>query len=316
MYFNKQSYFYNKDILVVKFTFSIIIFFSFAINAQQLGDLNFVPKNTTKTFSQAQSPIVFIDEAHNNFHTMDGRYHPFVKILQSDGYLVRKNTAPFSAQSLADADILVISNALSAQNVKNWSLPNYSAFSRAEVEAVYQWVKSGGSLFLIADHMPFPKAAEDMAAIFGFQFNNGYVEDLKNEEQLFEIASGTLAAHPILKGIGVKEEINSVKAFTGQAFLSPPNAKPLLVFGDSAVSLMPKKSWKFPAGTPEISVKGWNQGATLEFDKGRIVVFGEAAMFTAQVSGKAKRKMGVIANGAEQNEQFLLNIMHWLSRKI
>ena len=39
-------------------------------------------------------------------------------------------------------------------------------------------------------------------------------------------------------------------------------------------------------------------------------------MFTAQVSGKEKMKMGVIAEGAEQNEQFLLNIMHWLSRKI
>jgi hypothetical protein len=126
---------------------------------------------------------------------------------------------------------------------------------------------------------------------------------------------GTLVAHPTLKGSGVKEEVKSVKAFTGQVFLSPPNAKPLLVFGDSAISLMPKKSWKFPDDTPQISVKGWNQGATLEFDKGRVVVFGEAAMFTAQVSGKAKRKMGVIAEGAEQNEQFLLNIMLWLSKE-
>lgn len=211
---------------------------------------------------------------------------------------------------------MIISNALNIKNVKNWSLPNYSAFSRDEIEAVYQWVKSGGSLFLIADHMPFPKAAEDMAAIFGFQFNNGYVEDLNNKKQLFEKNKGTLVAHPILKGTGVKEEIQFVKAFTGQAFLSPPNAKPLLVFGDSAISFMPKRSWEFPDDTPEVSVKGWNQGATLEFGKGRIVIFGEAAMFTAQVSGKAKRKMGVIAEGAEQNEQFLLNIMLWLSRAI
>jgi len=301
---------------VVKLISSFMIFMSLSIHAQQLGDINFKAKNTIKTFSPAESPVVLLDEAHHNFHTMDGRYRPFVDILQSDGYLVKKHKEIFTKKSLAHADILIISNALSVKNVEKWSLPNYSAFSRNEIEAVYQWVKNGGSLFLIADHMPFPKAAEDMAAIFGFQFNNGYVEDLTNKAQLFEKDKGTLLAHPILKGTGLKEEIKSVKAFTGQAFLSPPNAKPLLVFGDSAISYMPTKSWEFPDDTPEISVKGWNQGATLEFDKGRIVVFGEAAMFTAQVSGKAKRKMGVIAKGAEQNEQFLLNIMLWLSREI
>jgi len=293
-----------------------VIFISCSINAQQLGDTSFKAKNTSRTFSPANSPLVFLDEAHHNFHTMDGRYRPFVEILKSDGYLVKKNKEQFSKESLSGVDILIISNALSNKNVKNWSLPNYSAFSREEIEAVYQWVKKGGSLFLIADHMPFPKAAEDMAAIFGFQFNNGYVEDLDNKAQLFEKHKGTLVEHAILTGTGKKEEIKSVKAFTGQAFLSPPNAKPLLVFGDSAISLMPSKSWKFPDDTPEISVKGWNQGATLEFDKGRVVVFGEAAMFTAQVSGKAKRKMGVIAKGAEQNERFLLNIMLWLSKEI
>jgi hypothetical protein len=301
---------------VIKLINCFVVFISFSINAQQLGDTNFKPKNTTRTFSQAESPIVLLDEAHNNFHTMDGRYRPFVNILKSDGYLVKKNKELFTNEHLANVDILIISNALGKENVKDWSLPNYSAFTRDEIEAVYLWVKRGGSLFLIADHMPFPKAAADMAAIFGFHFNNGYVEDINNKAQLFDKDKGTLVEHPILKGTGVKEEIQSVKAFTGQAFLSPPNAKPLLVFGDSAISLMPSKSWEFPDNTPEISVKGWNQGATLEFDKGRVVIFGEAAMFTAQVSGKAKRKMGVIAEGAEQNEQFLLNIMLWLSREI
>lgn len=301
---------------MIKLLSSLMMFISLSINAQQLGDTSFKPKNTTRTFSASQSPVVLLDEAHHNFHTMDGRYRPFVDILESDGYLVEKQTEKFTKATLAHADILIISNALHIKNIENWDLPNYSAFSRDEVEAVYQWVKNGGSLFLIADHMPFPKAAEDMAAIFGFQFNNGYVEELTNKAQLFAVNKGTLLAHSILKGASIKEEITSVKAFTGQAFLSPPNAKPLLVFGDSAMSYMPTKSWGFPDDTPEISVEGWNQGATLEFDKGRIVIFGEAAMFTAQVSGKERMKMGVIAEGAEQNEQFLLNIMHWLSRKI
>ncbi len=289
---------------------------SVSANANQLGDGNFEPRNKTRTFSKDKSPVVFLDEAHHNFHTMNGRYQAFSKILKSDGYLVKANKALFSESSLKDVDILVISNALNAQNVKNWDLPNYSAFTRGEIEAVYHWVKNGGSLFLIADHMPFPKAAEDLADIFGFQFNNGYVEELQNKEQLFQKSNASLVEHEILTGMNNNESIDVVKAFTGQAFLSPPNAKPLLVFGDSAVSFMPARSWKFPEDTPEITVKGWHQGATLEFHQGRIVVFGEAAMFTAQVSGESKMKMGVIAKGAERNEQFLLNIMHWLSRKL
>ena len=46
---------------------------------------------------------------------------------------------------------------------------------------------------------------------------------------------------------------------------------------------------------------------------GRLAVFGEAGMFTAQLAGDNKRKMGMTAPGAEENYQFLLNVMHWLT---
>jgi hypothetical protein len=41
------------------------------------------------------------------------------------------------------------------------------------------------------------------------------------------------------------------------------------------------------------------------------VVFGEAAMFSAQVQG-GKTQMGMNAPDAKQNPQFLLNVIHWL----
>ena len=46
---------------------------------------------------------------------------------------------------------------------------------------------------------------------------------------------------------------------------------------------------------------------------GKAAFFGEAAMFTAQVTGKEREPMGMNAPGAEQNLQFVLNVMHWLS---
>jgi hypothetical protein len=47
----------------------------------------------------------------------------------------------------------------------------------------------------------------------------------------------------------------------------------------------------------------------------RVAFFGEAAMFSArfQVIGTERRPMGMNAPGAEQNFQFVLNVMRWLA---
>jgi hypothetical protein len=51
----------------------------------------------------------------------------------------------------------------------------------------------------------------------------------------------------------------------------------------------------------------------MKVGKGRVAVFGEAAMFSAQLDGP-RQPMGMNAPGAEQNHQLLLNVMHWLSQ--
>ena len=57
-------------------------------------------------------PRVFLDEAHNNFHTASGRYKPFADLIGSDGYQVTPNKQKFSKETLKGCDVLVISNAL------------------------------------------------------------------------------------------------------------------------------------------------------------------------------------------------------------
>ncbi|BBN81484.1 hypothetical protein PA25_14690 [Pseudoalteromonas sp. A25] len=293
----------------------IAVIFCITGHAAQIVDTNFTPKNKSKTIFD--NNVVLIDEAHNNFHTLDGRYQPFAKVLRSDGYIVKKNTQKFTLESLNNADVLVIANALSDKNVHNQDLPNFSAFTRDEVEAVYNWVKKGGSLMLIADHLPWPKASDELASIFGFQFNNSYVEVLGNTAQYFELSDGSLAQHEISKGFSETQSISKVRGFMGQAFLIPPSAKPLLVFSKEAIAYMPSKAWQISDETPVISATGWYQGATLKFHKGRVAVFGEAGMFTAQIDidDDGEWKMGLATKGAEQNEQFLINTMHWLSKK-
>jgi hypothetical protein len=118
--------------------------------------------------------------------------------------------------------------------------------------------------------------------------------------------------HPITNGRNMDERIDSVATFTGQAFQVKGDIAPLLVFGPLFISQMPQKSWEFSSETPSIPVNGWLQGAAFHFGKGRVAVFGEAAMFTAQIDGTGK-PMGMNAPYANQNAQFTLNIIHWLS---
>ena len=114
---------------------------------------------------------VVIDAAHLNFHTEDGGYAPFAKLLRLDRYRVEPNREPFTASSLRGADVLVIANAMHKQSEADWvPLPNYSAFTDAEIAEVEAWVRLGGSLLLIADHMPLAGHAEGSQQLSEFDF--------------------------------------------------------------------------------------------------------------------------------------------------
>ena len=78
---------------------------------------------------------------------------------------------------------------------------------------------------------------------------------------------------------------------------------------------MPVKYREFPPGTPNEDVTGWFQGGVLEFGRGRIAFFSEAAMFTAQVFGGGQVRVGMNHTQGTDNARFLLNIIHWLSKK-
>jgi hypothetical protein len=47
--------------------------------------------------------------------------------------------------------------------------------------------------------------------------------------------------------------------------------------------------------------------------RGRVAVFGEAAMFTAQLAGPERTPVGMNDPAAARNAQLLLNLMRWLA---
>ena len=283
--------------------------------AQQVADSLFAPEVTAPAYAGGNGPVVLVDEAHHNFHTMGGRFFAFARLLQRDGYDVRPLRSPFTREVLDSARVLVVSNAVHETNQEDWFLPTPSAFDDDEISAVRAWVEEGGSLLLIADHMPFPGAAEKLARAFGVLFSNGFALSAGEEsgQMTFRRHDGSLASHPVTRGRNRAEQVDSVTAFTGQAFRLEGKGDPLLHLSADAVLLMPEEAWMFSRRTPRLSASGMLQGALLRVGKGRVAVFGEAAMFTAQLSGPQRVPVGMNDPAAPQNARFLLNVMHWLS---
>jgi len=284
-------------------------------------------------------PRVAIDRAHRNVHTMDGRYRPLAELLRSDGYEVVANTEPFSAESLSGVDVLVVADALGGDTGETAARP---AFTPEECDAVYDWVSGGGALLLIADHGPMGDAAAPLAEKFGVVLGRGFVFDPSPDASyrgsptqiVFSAGNGLLGLHAIVEGRNEDERLGRVVAFTGESVSVPPGAVPLLrlssaageaptlddlrslrVRGDTAATRanVGEAAARWPA-------RGKAMAVALDAGAGRVVVNGEAAMFSAQVmvapgadgTGRRVERFGMNAPGTF-DRQYALNVLHWLS---
>jgi hypothetical protein len=196
--------------------------------AEQKPDPGFDARVRSPAFAGIQHPRVLIDEAHRNFHTASGRYKPFAELLRADGYAVSANRSSFTQPP--DAEVLVIANALGPG-----AHETQPAFTVPEEDALVEWVRGGGALFLVADHSPFGSAAERLAQRFGVtmhlryarhdQFHDGW----DNERLDFSRANGLLVESSITNGRSPAERVNRVVTFTGQSLSGPADAIHILL---------------------------------------------------------------------------------------
>lgn len=272
----------------------LLIALTMALGPQQVADTGFRPPIEKPAYPPNAGPVVLIDEAHSNFHTATGRYLPFAELLRRDGYIVKPSAARFTGELLRSARVMVVANA---------RVETAPAFTADEVEAVRDWVAGGGSLLLIADHPPFTAAGQQLAKAFGVRFRNAAAVNPKERSGrlVFRRSDGTLMDHSITRGL------EEVATFTGCSFELEAAGEPLLVFGPEVYAYAQQND------PNPIPLKGHLQGAVLTFGKGRVAVFGEAAMFSAQLSGPDRHPMGMNAPIAKQNSNFLLNVLHWLT---
>ena len=238
---------------------------------------------------------MFIDGGHGNLHKEGGSFAPFAALLRNDGLRVSGFNGPVTAAMLAQADVLVIANAESPKGG--------SAFTAEEIAEIHKFVERGGGLLLIADHSPYPAAVAELGKAFGVSVHNVFADH--DQEEVFTTANGGLTSDPLLTGI------SAVRTFGGSTLESAdPQARPLLrMWPGWTVQTMRGEGL-----SPERPAGNVLQAVALDRGSGRVAVFGEAAMFTAQRSeGMFGEKIGFHADGAEQNKVLILRIVNWLA---
>ncbi len=286
--------------------------------AQQVPDTTFDTRVERPAFT-GRHPVVRIDEAHHEFHTMSGRYRVFAELAAHDGCRVEPGTVPLSAATLAGCDVLVIANALGDPDM---GAPKAAepAFTDAECEAVRDWVRAGGALLLIADHAPMGASARGLAARLGVDMRSAYTVDPEYGDPrspsniTYETGRGLDSTHAIVRGRDSSERVRKVTAFTGQSLAGPPGATSLLTLSPRATDLMVglgQASADVPDSLKQ-SAAGRSQALAFTLGRGRVVVFGEAAMLTAQLAGPGHFKMGMNWPGLD-NRQLALNVVRWLA---
>jgi len=282
------------------------------VEPPRTADLSFQPEIKNPAYPLGEGPVILVDEAHNNFHTAVGTYLPFATLLKRDGYVIQRAVTKIHPELLPSCRVFVIVDAQPPE--KKGDPPT---FSQEEIDILNEWVREGGSLFLITDHMPDPGAIAELALSFGILVNDGYVLNgaLTGRERpiVFNGSGDKLVEHPVTNGRDPSEKIHSTATFAGSAFQAGPDFHPLMILGPHRRSWMPKEYWTFPPDTPNVSVAGWFQGGVSEFGKGKIAFFSEAAMFTAQVFDQGRVRAGMNHPLAKDNAQLLLNVIHWLS---
>jgi hypothetical protein len=293
------------------FSFLLLILVSETAISQQSADPLFKPTVEIPAFTK-NFPRVLFDEAHFNAETTTGRYKPFADLLFSDGYHIVVNRTPFTKESLQSFKILVIVNPLGAEDSDDVGA-NGPAFSAEECDAIANWIRGGGSLLLVADPDPFAGATQVLAQRLEVEMNRGHTTDPANADKdsndsgliVYSRDNHLLAPHAITNGRSETERVNRVMTFMGQSLKGPASSESFLKLADTAVDNM---------GSPvkSASATGRAQGIAYRLGKGRVVVLGDAAMLSAQVTGSDNRPFGMNTPDTD-NKQLALNIMHWLS---
>jgi hypothetical protein len=297
-------------------------------SSQPLGpkyrvDLDFHPhaKNPAYTsLDKTPAPTVCFDEAHHNLAVEKGFYRPILELIQSDGYQVRHQKTPFTVTSLKQCQVLYVSAVLSHSDYETSKKQSKtSAFKSTEMTAIHNWVQGGGSLLLMTDHRPMGSAAAELLKKFHVQGSDVHVSNSHNPIQpfhdagIFSIPESQMNLNsPIVKGRNPSERLKNIYFFYGQALhTTNSSADSFLQVGPHAK--LGDAQLETNSTEPALDSTHYTSAAVaLKIKKGRLVVFGDATVFTSKWDLHLDEPTGINRPGSD-NVQMALNVFHWLS---
>lgn len=312
-----------KKIVISIIIIIVIIVITLKACIYQRPDINTDMSVVDPKFDSTASPIMLFDAGHGNFHSIHTTYKPFATLLENDGIVIREHLGLFTDNTLKDIDLLVIANA--TESIQEDS--TIVTFSDYEIRLLADWVQKGGSLLLIADHDPFGSAASKLASIFGVGMASVWTVDTlrtnpeigKNTWLEYTRDNNGLGQHAILNGDSKESTINRIITFTGQSLSFDSKWSSILKLSNSAQNYYTRDDASIASieSSSYFTVPSQSQMIARDFGNGRIVIAGEAAMFTAQVVRVFSKTTHAGFNYQDyDNKKLVLNTIHWLLFKI
>lgn len=237
-------------------------------------------------------PRVAIDLGHFNDAPADSRFLALGDLLTWDGYRVTRSKQYLVPEYLKDFVVLVIGNAMPyppglGRLAETVGLAGRSALAPDEVDAVHNWVRSGGSLLLEADVPASGRAIAPLAAALGLAFHDCPAPAF--------LPTAEPGHHAILLGrTEYDERVDRVAVLASGWVEAAPNTY--------TVSLLTA-----PAAVGSC-VSAKPLAVALEFGRGRVVA----------LSAQLERNEDLVRRTRVDprnftNRQFVLNALHWLS---
>jgi len=304
-------------------------------------DKSYAP-HIEKPAYEKEGPPVLLDEAHRNLPLNLG----LVRLLTADGYRIEHAKSAFTYEGLSQAKVLVIVNPGMLRSRQSLDHPE-PLFTEAESAAIHDWVAGGGALLIAFNSM-----TSDVTAVlrrFQVEFNSDFVfdEGLRDpgadphgpmNSKVFSGDTQLLSTHKVIAGRAESERVRKI-ALGGVSVVqqAPENASPLLRCSEKATLLQrdalqmkeleaatapgqanPPRDFKSSVSPARAPVRAAHAPAAIAFTlgKGRVVMVSNGMFLSALVSqialnGQSATQRTGLAEA--DNQQFTLNIMHWLS---
>ena len=283
------------------------------------NDPAFDPSVRQPTYMKSQGPRILLDGGHHNFFIQWDFIRPFADLAKADGYQPVIDDEIFTPEYLARFDIVMIITALPFDFTTKTEVTTETTFTGTEIEALYEWVETGGSLLVFSEHAPLDQAINPLLHRFGMSSSVGTVVDMEHYDRklgrpgwiVFSRENGYLnETHPITKGRDKSEEIDSVVTFGGSSLTGDGYAN-LFRLSPSA------ENREHPTGVGPIGM-GNSQALAGSVGEGKIVAFGDSNGFTA-MNFRLEDGSSVSAGMNTENHQWkqlVLNVLHWLSGEL